>query len=58
MPFAAITYDIKPGFEAELTEIFGSFRRVRSDRVRTESGEEAAGSWPPPCSSGTTPWCG
>ncbi|WP_405358767.1 SchA/CurD [Kitasatospora sp. NBC_00085] len=41
MPFAAITYDIKPGFEAELTEIFGSFRRVRSDRVRTESGEEA-----------------
>ncbi|GAA2150543.1 SchA/CurD-like domain-containing protein [Kitasatospora kazusensis] len=41
MPFAAITYDIKPGFEAELTEIFGNFRRVRSDKVRTETGEEA-----------------
>ncbi len=41
MPFAAITYDIKPGYEEELAEIFGSFRRVRSDRVRTEDGEEA-----------------
>ncbi|MDH6129101.1 SchA/CurD-like domain-containing protein [Kitasatospora sp. GP82] len=41
MPFAAITYDIKPGFEAELAEIFGNFRRVKSDQVRDETGEEA-----------------
>ncbi|MFE9770432.1 SchA/CurD-like domain-containing protein [Streptomyces sp. NPDC005931] len=41
MPFAAITYDIKPGYEKELTEIFGSFRRVRSSRVEDASGEQA-----------------
>lgn len=41
MPFAAVTYDIKPGFEDELAEIFGNFRRVKSDRVRTETGEQA-----------------
>ncbi|MGW0631085.1 SchA/CurD-like domain-containing protein [Streptomyces sp. NPDC002758] len=41
MPFAAITYDIKPGYEAELTEIFGSFKRVRSSQVQDEQGEAA-----------------
>ncbi|MET9773513.1 SchA/CurD-like domain-containing protein [Streptomyces sp. NPDC006367] len=41
MPFAAITYDIKPGHEKELSEIFGSFRRVRSSRVEDESGQPA-----------------
>ncbi|MER6128875.1 SchA/CurD-like domain-containing protein [Streptomyces sp. NPDC001795] len=41
MPFAAITYDIKPGYEAELAEIFGNFRRVRSSQVRDEAGEAA-----------------
>ncbi|MGW4160634.1 SchA/CurD-like domain-containing protein [Streptomyces sp. NPDC004788] len=41
MPFAAITYDIKPGCEAELAEIFGSFRRVKSDRVRDAGGQDA-----------------
>ncbi|MDH6579764.1 SchA/CurD-like domain-containing protein [Kitasatospora sp. MAP5-34] len=41
MAFAAITYDIKPGFEAELSEIFSGFRRVRSDRVTDSSGQEA-----------------
>lgn len=41
MPFAAITYDIKPGHEAELTEIFGSFQRVRSSRVQDAQGETA-----------------
>ncbi|WP_344285896.1 SchA/CurD-like domain-containing protein, partial [Streptomyces hebeiensis] len=41
MPFAAVTYDIKPGFEAELAEIFGNFRRVKSDKVASETGEEA-----------------
>jgi hypothetical protein len=34
MPFVAITYDIKPGCEEELAEIFGSFRRVGSPAVR------------------------
>lgn len=33
MPFVAITYDIKPGCEEELAEIFGSFRRVGSPAV-------------------------
>ncbi|MFC9931182.1 SchA/CurD-like domain-containing protein [Streptomyces sp. NPDC127190] len=41
MPFAAITYDIKPGCEAELAEIFGTFRRVPSDRVPGEGGQDA-----------------
>lgn len=41
MPFAAITYDIKPGYEKELTEIFANFRRVRSSQVRDEAGEAA-----------------
>ncbi|MFB7447807.1 SchA/CurD-like domain-containing protein [Streptomyces sp. NPDC056194] len=41
MPFAAITYDIKPGCEAELAEIFGGFRRVASDRVRDAGGQDA-----------------
>ncbi|MFF5286979.1 SchA/CurD-like domain-containing protein [Streptomyces sp. NPDC013171] len=41
MPFAAITYDIKPGCEAELAEIFGDFRRVTSDRVRDAGGQDA-----------------
>ncbi|MFI6942061.1 SchA/CurD-like domain-containing protein [Streptomyces sp. NPDC050418] len=41
MPFAAITYDIKPGCEEELAEIFGSFRRVKSAQVRDEAGEAA-----------------
>ncbi|WP_042371780.1 SchA/CurD-like domain-containing protein [Streptacidiphilus neutrinimicus] len=34
MPFAAIQYDIKPGFEKELAEIFGSFKRVGSSSVQ------------------------
>jgi hypothetical protein len=41
MPFAAITYDIKPGYEKELAEIFGDFKRVRSSSVRDERGESA-----------------
>lgn len=42
MPFAAITYDIKPGYEKELAEIFGSFRRVRSSEVRDDDGAVTA----------------
>ncbi|MGJ5891845.1 SchA/CurD-like domain-containing protein [Streptomyces niveiscabiei] len=41
MPFAAITYDIKPGCEKELTEIFGNFRRVRGNSVTDPEGREA-----------------
>lgn len=41
MPFAAITYDIKPGYEKELTEIFGDFKRVRGSSVQDEEGRTA-----------------
>ena len=40
MPYAAITYDIKPGFEDEIAEIFGNFRRADSPILRDESGTE------------------
>ncbi|QMU78128.1 SchA/CurD [Streptacidiphilus sp. PB12-B1b] len=33
MPFAALTYDIKAGYEKELTEIFNGFKRVGSPAV-------------------------
>ncbi|CAL9412620.1 MULTISPECIES: SchA/CurD-like domain-containing protein [Streptomyces] len=42
MPFAAITYDIKAGYEKEISEIFGTFRRVGSPVVRDEAGGETA----------------
>ncbi|MGI5351724.1 SchA/CurD-like domain-containing protein [Streptomyces sp. CA-250714] len=42
MPFAAITYDIKAGYEKEISEIFGNFRRVGSPVVQDEAGGEAA----------------
>jgi hypothetical protein len=41
MPFAAITYDIKPGHEDEIAEIFGGFRRVGSPAVPGRDGAEA-----------------
>ena len=41
MPFAAITYDIKPGYEKELTEIFGNFKRVRGSSVLDDQGRTA-----------------
>lgn len=40
MPFAAITYDIKAGYEKEIGEIFGGFRRVGSPVVKGSDGEE------------------
>lgn len=42
MPFAAITYDIKAGYEKEISEIFGAFRRVGSPVVKGEGGGETA----------------
>lgn len=41
MPFAAITYDIEPGHEDAVAEIFSGFRRVRSPSVPGAGGEEA-----------------
>lgn len=41
MPFVALTYDIKPGFEDELAEVFGHFRPVGSSAVPNASGEQA-----------------
>jgi hypothetical protein len=40
MPYAAITYDIKPGFEDEIAEIFANFKRADSPIMRDESGTE------------------
>ncbi|MEU3466195.1 SchA/CurD-like domain-containing protein [Streptomyces sp. NPDC006733] len=40
MPFAAITYDIKAGYDKEIGEIFGGFRRVGSPVVKGGDGEE------------------
>ncbi|NUK81098.1 SchA/CurD [Streptomyces lunaelactis] len=42
MPFAAITYDIKAGYEKEITEIYTGFRRVGSPVVKGDGGEETA----------------
>lgn len=41
MPFAALTYDIKPGFEKELSAIFSDFRRVKSADTRSAGGGKA-----------------
>lgn len=40
MPYAAITYNIKPGFEDAIAEVFANFRRVTSPVLHDESGEE------------------
>lgn len=42
MPFVAISYDIKPGCEDELAEIFGNFRRVGSPAVSGNGSVPAA----------------
>jgi hypothetical protein len=43
MPVAAVTYDIKPGHEEEIAEVFGSFRRVGGSPVIRDAGEAEAG---------------
>ncbi|WP_433336492.1 SchA/CurD-like domain-containing protein [Spirillospora sp. CA-294931] len=40
MPFAAITYDIKPGCEDQIADVFSDFKRVRNPAVRDASGAE------------------
>jgi hypothetical protein len=41
MPYAAITYRVKPGHEDEIAEIFAGFQRVDTPVFRDESGREA-----------------
>ncbi|OJF09559.1 SchA/CurD-like domain-containing protein [Couchioplanes caeruleus] len=38
MPYAAITYNVKPGHEEEIAEIFANFQRVSSPAVRDQDG--------------------
>jgi len=40
MPYAAITYNVKPGHEDEIAEIFANFRRVDSPVLRDEKGDK------------------
>lgn len=41
MPFAAITYRVKPGHEDEIAEIFAGFQRVDSPVLRDEEDVQA-----------------
>lgn len=41
MPYAAITYRVKPGHEEEIAEIFAGFQRVDRPDFTGESGEQA-----------------
>lgn len=41
MPYAAITYRVKPGHEDEIAEIFANFRRVNTPTLRNADGEES-----------------
>jgi len=41
MPYAAITYRVKPGHEDEIAEIFAGFQRFNTPVMRDEQGNEA-----------------
>ncbi|CAM3691638.1 SchA/CurD-like domain-containing protein [Kibdelosporangium persicum] len=41
MPYTAITYDIKSGYEDEVAEVFGDFQRPKSTVVPGADGEQA-----------------
>jgi len=41
MPYAAITYNIKPGFEDEVVELFQGFQRVSSPILHDADGNES-----------------
>ncbi|MEV0980885.1 MULTISPECIES: SchA/CurD-like domain-containing protein [unclassified Streptomyces] len=41
MPYAAITYRVKPGFEEEIAEIFAKFKRVDTPVFTGEDGDQA-----------------
>ncbi|MFI5495798.1 SchA/CurD-like domain-containing protein [Actinoplanes sp. NPDC051859] len=40
MPYAAITYNVKPGHEEEIAEIFAGFQRASSSAIRDSGGAE------------------
>jgi hypothetical protein len=40
MPYAAITYDVKPGHEDEIAELFANFQRADTPILHNEAGEE------------------
>jgi hypothetical protein len=40
MPYAAITYRVKPGHEDEIAKIFGGSQRVSTPVLRDDSGDE------------------
>lgn len=42
MAYAAITYDIKPGFQDEITQLLGEFRRAGDPVIRDEDGNPVA----------------
>lgn len=41
MPYAAITYHVKPGHEEEIAEIFAGFQRVDTPDLTDDNGESA-----------------
>lgn len=41
MPYAAITYRVKPGFEDEIADIFAKFQRVNRPEYQGDNGEQA-----------------
>lgn len=41
MPYAAITYRVKPGYEDEIAEIFAGFQRVDTPVFRDDHGERS-----------------
>ena len=41
MPFAAITYRVKPGHEDEIAEIFAKFQRVNRPEYQGDNGQQA-----------------
>jgi hypothetical protein len=41
MPYAAITYRVKPGYEDEIAEIFARFQRVSTPDFAGDDGERA-----------------
>lgn len=40
MPYSAITYNVKPGHEDEIAEIFAGFRRVDTPNLSDEQGNQ------------------
>jgi hypothetical protein len=40
MPYAAITYQLKPGHEEEVAELFAGFKRVDTPVMQGEDGKE------------------